>query len=133
MQRHQLAKAQGLFNVASGAWALVHRKSFEAVFGPKADWWLVQTVAGLLVGNGLMQLRSARGEGSLEQARRVGIATASTLLAIDLGYGATGRIRPTYLADVPVELGWIVLWLRSPRSSGPRPRAPLSTAPTSNH
>lgn len=70
MQWNHVARAQGLFNLVSGGWALLHRKSFETVFGPKADWWLVQTVAGLLVGNGLMQLRSARDDAGL--ARRGG-------------------------------------------------------------
>lgn len=112
MQRDQLAPAQGLFNVVSGGWALVHRKSFEAVFGPKADWWLVQTVAGLLVGNGLTRLISGRDEGSLAQARRIGMATAATLLAMDLRYGVAGWIRRTYLLDAPVDAAWIPLWLR---------------------
>lgn len=43
----------------------------------------------------------------------MGIATAVTLLAIDLRYGVTGRIRRTYLLDVPVEAAWIALWLGS--------------------
>lgn len=119
MQRHELARAHGLFNVVSGAWPLVHRKSFEAILGPKVDWWVVQAVAGLLAGNGLAQLRSGRDEGRLEQARRVGLATAATLLAIDLRYAVPGRIRRTYLVDAVVECGWIALWLRSPRSTGP--------------
>ncbi|WP_138418053.1 hypothetical protein [Sinomonas gamaensis] len=122
MQRNQLARAQGLFNVVSGSWPLVHRKSFELVFGPKAEWWLVQTVAGLLVGNGLMQLLSARDADNLASARRVGISTAATLLAIDLRYGVSGRIKPTYLLDVPVEAAWIALWLRSGISQDKRHR-----------
>lgn len=113
MRRRQVARAQGLFNVASGGWALVDRKSFEMVFGRKVDWWLVQTVAGLLLGNGIMQLTSGRDERDLKQARRVGVATAVTLLAIDLRYGVPGRIRRIYLLDVPVEAAWIALWLRS--------------------
>jgi hypothetical protein len=43
------ALAQGLFNVVSRGWALLHPRSFEAVLGTKTDWWLVQTVPGLLV------------------------------------------------------------------------------------
>lgn len=101
----------------------MHRKSFETVFGPKADWWLVQTVAGLLLGNGLTQLISARDEGSLAQARRIGMATAATLLAIDLRYGVPGRIRRTYLLDVPVEAAWIALWLRRGTYRDERDRA----------
>jgi hypothetical protein len=113
MRQNQVALAQGLFNVVSGGWALVHRRSFEAVLGTKTDWWLVQTVAGLLVGNGMMQLRAGREGRGIGSARQVGMATAATLLAIELRYGIPGRIRRTYLLDVPVEVAWIVLWLGS--------------------
>lgn len=102
--------------MVSGVWPLLHRRSFEAIFGAKTDWWLVQTVAGLLVSNGVAQLRTARDGHSLEQARRLGISTAATLLAIDLRHVPSGRIPPTYLADALAEMAWIVLWTRSPRS-----------------
>ena len=44
----RLARAQGLYLLATTAWPLVHYRSFEWVTGPKADRWLVQTVAGFL-------------------------------------------------------------------------------------
>ena len=47
-----LARAQGVFNIVGGAWPLVHRRSFEAFFGPKEDEWLQQTVGALLVAAG---------------------------------------------------------------------------------
>ena len=112
----RLAAAQGLFNAANGLWPLVHERSFEAVFGPKADRWLMRTVAGLLIGNGWAQLKGARGgiEGR-RHARRLGVATAATLLAIDLRYAVPGRISRMYLVDAAVEAAWIVLWLRRSR------------------
>ena len=39
-----LATGQGAYYVASGLWPIFHRRSFEAVTGPKKDWWLVVTV-----------------------------------------------------------------------------------------
>jgi hypothetical protein len=51
-----LARLQGTANLMGGLWPLLHLKSFEAVFGPKTDRWLVKTVSGLLVVNGLTQL-----------------------------------------------------------------------------
>ena len=111
-----LALAHGLYNTASGLWPLVNLRSFEAVFGPKSDKWLVLTVAGLLLGNGWAQLRgSAAGAEGHRQARRIGIATATTLLAIDLRYAIPGRISRMYLVDAAVEAAWIALWLRSTR------------------
>jgi hypothetical protein len=52
----KLARAHGAFNVVSGLWPLLHLPSFELVSGPKVDRWLVRTVAGLLLGNGTLQL-----------------------------------------------------------------------------
>ncbi|MEW9530972.1 hypothetical protein [Microbispora sp. NPDC049125] len=112
-----LARAQGLFNIAGGLWPLVHPRSFEKIFGPKTDWWLERTVAGLLVGAGWSQLRAASSPQGVEHARRIGVATAATLLAVDLTHVPTGRIRPTYLLDAAMEAGWIRAWL------GPRPAA----------
>jgi len=44
-----LGRAQGVANLVGGLWPLVHLRSFEMVFGPKTDRWLVKTVAGLLI------------------------------------------------------------------------------------
>jgi hypothetical protein len=54
-----VARAQGTFNITFGLWPLIHRRSFEGVFGPQRDYWIAATVALLLVGNGTVQLLSA--------------------------------------------------------------------------
>lgn len=107
-----LAAAQGLFNLLGGAWPLLHRRSFEWIFGPKQDGWLQHTVGGLLVAAGLAQLRGADHPEGRAVARLLGLGTATTLLAIDLTYVPRGRIRPTYLLDAVLEVGWITAWLR---------------------
>jgi hypothetical protein len=105
-----LARAHGVANVIGGLWPLVHLDSFEAVFGPKTDRWLVKTVAGLLVVNGLSLLGTTSSPESLAQARRLGVGTAAVLVMIDLIYVPLGRISKMYLADAAVEIGWIVAW-----------------------
>jgi hypothetical protein len=105
-----LARAHGVANVIGGLWPLVHLDSFEAVFGPKTDRWLVKTVAGLLVVNGLTQLGTTSVPASIGQARLLGVGTAATLALIDLAYVPMGRISKMYLADAAVEVGWIVAW-----------------------
>jgi hypothetical protein len=109
-----LARAHGLCNVLGGAWPLLHMRSFEAVLGPKTDRWLVRTVAGLLVANGVVQLR-ATGPAEVHQAARIGIGTAAVLLLADLRYAVPGRISRMYLLDAVAEAGWIAAWLRSDR------------------
>ena len=112
--RAELAHAHGLSNVLGGAWPLLHMRSFEAVLGPKTDRWLVRTVAGLLVANGVVQLR-ANGPAEVRQAARIGIGTAAVLLLVDLRYAVPGRISRMYLLDAVAEAGWIAAWLRTDR------------------
>ncbi|MFJ8467871.1 hypothetical protein [Streptomyces swartbergensis] len=108
-----VAVAHGAFNVVGGLWPLLHLRSFEWVFGPKSDVWLQMTTGGLLVSAGVAQLAAAPDPQGPAQARRIGLGTALTLLAIDLIYVPKGRIRPTYLLDAAMQTGWITAWLRS--------------------
>lgn len=110
-----LARVHGAFNVAGGLWPLLHRRSFEAVFGPKVDRWLMQSVAGLLTTAGYTQCVAAT-DADWRHARRVGIGTAATLLAIDLVYVPKGRIRWTYLLDGAAEAALIAAWVAAGRS-----------------
>jgi hypothetical protein len=109
-----VAVLHGVFNLLGGLWPLVHLRSFEWVFGPKTDVWLQKTTGGLLVSAGLTQLAAAPYPRGRAQARRIGLGTALTLLAVDLVYVPRRRIRPTYLLDAAMQTGWITAWLRRP-------------------
>ena len=121
------AACQGAFNVLTGLWPLVHMGSFEAVTGPKHDKWLVRTVSGLLVTIGVEQLRSVRSGQGLQSARRMGVGTAATLVAIDVFYASRGRISKVYLLDAVVEVMILTSWLAARRpvegSAGRRDKA----------
>jgi hypothetical protein len=124
MARSFLGPAQGLYLLATGVWPLVHYRSFEKLTGPKADRWLVQTVAGLGVTVGWTMLTSGLRAGPSAEAmaatRRLGVGSALTFGTIDIAYGATGRIRPIYLADAVVETGWLAAWAAGgARTPGP--------------
>ena len=105
-----LGRAHGVANLVGGAWPLVHISSFEMVFGPKSDRWLVKTVAGLLIVNGLTQLAASSAADGVRHARRLGVGTAAVLAAIDLIYVPARRISTMYLFDAAVEVGWILAW-----------------------
>ncbi|MER7519110.1 hypothetical protein [Streptomyces sp. NPDC126499] len=109
----RLARAQGGFHVLSGVWPLVNRRSFEAITGPKADVWLLQTVSGLLVVIGWAQTRGAGTDAGDALARRLGIGTAATLLVVDVSYAVPGRIRRIYLLDAAFQALWLTAWLRA--------------------
>ncbi|GAA4834316.1 hypothetical protein [Kitasatospora terrestris] len=115
-----VAVAQGAFNAVGGLWPLLHRRSFEWVFGRKTDAWLQTTTGGLLVSVGATQLAAARDPDGPAHARLIGLGTALTLLAVDLANVPTGRIRPTYLLDAALEAGWIFAWLRARPAPEPR-------------
>jgi hypothetical protein len=107
-----VGRAHGVANLVGGLWPLLHLRSFESVFGPKTDRWLVKTVAGLLVVNGLSQLAASSSADSIPHARRLGMGTAAVLAAIDLVYVPAGRISKMYLVDAAFEVGWILAWRR---------------------
>ena len=119
MHAAALSRAHGLFNVVGGVWPLVSMRSFERVTGPKADRWLVRTVAGLMVVNGVTQLAAGSAPEALRLSRRLGQGTAATLAAIDLAYAPPGRISKVYLVDAAAELTWVVLW-QATRTRGAR-------------
>lgn len=111
----KLARAQGLFNLAGGAWPIVSLRSFEWVYGKKTDIFLQKTVGGLLVSVGYAQLAAEPSTKGLAVARRIGISTALTLLTVDLFYIPKGEMRNTYVQDALMEVGWIIAWLRATR------------------
>lgn len=110
-----MAEVHGVLNIVGGAWPLVHRRSFEAVFGPKKDRWLMYTVAGLLVAVGYTQVSAGR-SGAWAEARRLGVGTASTLLLVDVVYVHNGVLRKTYLLDAVMEAALLAGWVVTPRS-----------------
>jgi hypothetical protein len=110
MREAAVARAHGCFNVIGGLWPLVSMGTFERVTGPKVDKWLVRTVAGLMVANGLTQLSAGSSRQALRLARHLGQGTAAVLAVIDLAYVPRGRISKVYLLDAAAELGWVALW-----------------------
>ncbi|MEV5509875.1 hypothetical protein [Streptomyces orinoci] len=110
-----VARAQGVFNLVGGGWPLLHLRSFAWVFGPKHDEWLQKASAGLFASSGWSLLRAPATAEGLAQARRIGVGAALTYLAVDLCYVPRRRIRPTYLLDAAMEIGWLTAWWRATR------------------
>jgi hypothetical protein len=103
-RRRTALAIQAAYYIASGSMPLLSRRTFEALTGPKRDWWLVQMVALLAVTSGLtiaVGLQSGR-EPSRETLVLSALSAAS-FSAIDLCYSLNGTISPIYLADAFIE------------------------------
>jgi len=115
----RVAIVQGVWNVATGVWPILHLRSFEAVSGRKRDKWLVKTTGALVACIGLELLRSSRAK----PARVLGLTTAASLAAIELFYARRGRISKLYFADAALELAAVGAWalsrwpMKAPRST----------------
>lgn len=110
--------AQGGLYVATGVLPFVSRRLFEALTGPKKEWWLVQTVGArvTVIGGGL--LSSAVRRDVAPEVLGIATGAATTLAAIDIVYVAKGRIAPTYLMDAGAELGLVAALAVARRRAG---------------
>ena len=97
-------RAQGAYYVATGVLPFMSRRAFEAVTGPKREWWLVETVGALVTVIGGALLSGSRPGRSSPELLAVAAGSAAALGAIDVIYVARGRISPRYLLDAAAQL-----------------------------
>ena len=117
MDTRHVLRVQGVFYVASGLSPFVSRRAFEAVAGPKREWWLVQTVGAIVGVLGAGLLSAAARDRVTPEVVGVAAGTAGVLAAIDTVYVARGRIRVTYLLDAAAEVGLVAALARARRPS----------------
>jgi hypothetical protein len=96
--------AQGGYYVATGVAPFISRRAFEAVTGPKTEWWLVQTVGALVTVVGGALISGARSGRVTPELYGIAAGCAAGLAAIDVVYVARRRIAPTYLLDAAAQL-----------------------------
>ena len=111
------ARAQGAYFVVTGVWPLTSRRSFEAVTGPKTDFWLAQTVGVLVAGIGGVLLLADRNRRVTPELRVLGVASAGGLALVDVVFSLRGRISKVYLADALVECALVARWLAERRAA----------------
>jgi hypothetical protein len=108
------ARRQAVYFLLTGATPFVSRRAFEAVTGPKREWWLVQTVGLLVTAIGAGLGAGAARDRVTPELALVGAGSAAALGAMDVVHVARRRIRATYLADAAVEAallaGWASAW-----------------------
>jgi hypothetical protein len=102
--RRRAVIAMAAYYLVTGAWPLLSMRSFEAVTGPKREHWLVNTVAALVLANGITLAAGARREPISQETEVLAVADALAFTAIDVTYALRGRIRPVYLGDAAIEI-----------------------------
>lgn len=114
---------QGAYYVTGGLAPFVSRRAFEALTGPKREWWLVQTVGALTtaVGAGMLAGAARRKDPSAELVVIAG-GCAVALAAVDVVHVARRRISPVYLLDAAANLAAIVALATAARGGARRPR-----------
>ena len=108
MTLRKAVSVQAAYYLATGIWPLLHRRSFEAVTGPKVDFWLVRTVGVTVaaIGAGLaLSVRRGRPTGDM---RVTALLAAAGLAGIDVVYVLRGRISRVYLLDAAIEVAFAV-------------------------
>jgi len=94
-----------------GLWSMLGKRSFQAISGPKVDYWLVRTVGGLLTVIGsVIAMADVRGR-IMPEIRWVAIGTSAVLTVIDVVYTTRNRIRKIYLLDAVANAVLIGGWL----------------------
>jgi hypothetical protein len=95
---------QAAWYIVSGTVSVLSRDLFEAVTGPKHEYWLVRMVGLLAIVIGAAIGVGARARRRTTELVILAAGTALAFAAVDLTYGLSGVISPVYVADGVVEL-----------------------------
>jgi hypothetical protein len=117
-QTRKALLAQGTYYVATGIAPFVSRRGFEAITGPKREWWLVQTAGVLVTAVGAGLLGAAVRDRVTPELVAIATGCAAGLATIDVVYVARGRIAPTYLGDAAIKIAFIAGQAAGKRTHG---------------
>jgi hypothetical protein len=117
-RRRSALRFQAIYYIVTGAWPLLSRRAFEAVTGPKRDWWLVQMVGLLALTNGIAIGVGLQQEHLSRETIALSVLSAVSFATIDTVYAAKGSISKIYLCDAVVEAILIALVERAANDDG---------------
>jgi hypothetical protein len=88
--------------------------------GPKADFWLAQTVGVLVAGIGGVLLLAEKRDRLTKELELLGATSAAGLGVVDLVFALSGQISKVYLVDAVAQAALITGWVRG-NARGPVP------------
>lgn len=115
----RLARAQGMYYLATGVWALVSIRTFQRVTGKKTDTWLVKTVGLLVSAIGVTLLASSTRARPTMESFTLGAGSAAALGAVEAVYAVRGQISFVYALDALVQAAAVAGWWSVLQSSEP--------------
>jgi hypothetical protein len=107
----RVAGAHAVYLVATGAWSVVHRGSFERVTGRKRDFWLVRLVGGLALATGLSLGVAVARDSRRGQTVVLALASGAAFAAADV-HAARAYSR-VYALDAVLQALFSCGWLRT--------------------
>ncbi len=110
--------AQGLYYLVTGAWPLLHYRSFEAITGKKTDSWLVKTVGVLITVIATTITYSSLKRRDSAETYLLSYTAALGLIAVDVYFTARRVIPRVYLLDAVGEVILLALIEMRRRSLG---------------
>src|ERR671916_1120262 len=108
---------EGAYYLGTGVAPFVSRRLFEAVTGPKREWWLVPTTGVLVTAVGASVLSGVLRRRVTPEIAALAAGSAAGMAAVDVVYVARGRISPMYLADAAVQLALLGGSAAAPRAT----------------
>lgn len=105
-----VARVQGVYFLVTGVWPFLSRATFEAVTGPKLEYWLVLTVGGLVAAAGVVLLAAARERRIVREIALLGVMLPIVLALLDFYAVPQPRTSRAYWADAVVELALVAAW-----------------------
>jgi hypothetical protein len=102
--RRTILTAMAAYYVLTGAWPLVHMRSFEAVTGRKTDRWLVHMVGALAIANGLALAAGSTRHEPRTETYVLAFGSIAAFSVVDTTFVLRGTIASVYLGDAAVEV-----------------------------
>jgi hypothetical protein len=105
--------AQGVYYAATGVAPFLSRRAFEAVTGPKRDWWLVQTVGAVVAPIGAGLIAAGVSGRATPELQGIAAGSAAGLAGIDVFHAARGTISRVYLLDAALQAALLAALART--------------------
>lgn len=98
-----MLRLQGAYYLVTGIAPFLSRRWFEAITGPKRDWWLAQTIGGLVSVLGIVFLSASRRERPGPEITGLAVGCGTVFAVMDSLHSGRGRNSHAYALDAAAQ------------------------------